>query len=132
MRFQDRVVLISGAAQGIGAATKEIGRLALIKCELFADCGDVPRVYIGGIDLTLELTDALAVAIAVRTLQEHFTAGRAEVTRDARHQGSFALVDIGHVARVVDEFGLSTARALHGHSSLNETIRTSSITVSFR
>ena len=99
--------------KGIGAATKEIGRLALIKCELFADCGDVPRVYIGCIDLALELTDALAVAIAVFLVEDHFVAGWTKITCDRRNRGGFTFVGVGQIARIVDQFRRAAAWAFH-------------------
>jgi hypothetical protein len=66
------------------------------------------------------------------TVQDDFTASRENVTRHRRDGGVFALVGIGHIARVVDQFRRAAAWAFHGHSSLKETINTSSMTVSFR
>jgi len=76
--------------------------------------------------------DQFTVAVAVFTVQDDFAAGGAEVTRHRWDGGVFALVDVGHIAGVVDQFSRSTAWAFHGHSSLNETIKTSSMTVNLR
>jgi len=77
-------------------------------------------------------TKQLAVTVTVLTVQDDFAAGRTEITPHVGNGSGFALVDVGHVAGIVDQFSRSTAWAFHGQSSLNETIKTSSMTVSLR
>jgi hypothetical protein len=79
-----------------------------------------------------DLAQQLAVSVTVFAVQDDFAAGRTEITRHGRNGGAFAFVDIVYVAGIVDQFSRSTAWAFHGHSSLNETIKTSSMTVSLR
>ncbi len=49
------------AGEGIDPTTKDFGGLALIQIELSAHLGDVIRVDIGCVDLTLKLPQQLAV-----------------------------------------------------------------------
>ena len=74
----------------------------------------------------------LAVSVTVFAVQDDFAAGRTEITRHGGNGGAFAFVDIGYVAGIVDQFSRSAAWAFHGYSYLNETIKTSSMTVSLR
>ena len=82
--------------------------------------------------LTLKQADHFAVTVTMLTAQDDFSASGAKVTRHRWNGGGFALVRKGDVARVVDQFGRAAYRTFHGHSSLKETINTSSMTVSFR
>jgi hypothetical protein len=53
-----------------------------------------------------------------------------KVARNRWDGGGFSPIDEGHIAGIVDQFSRSAAWAFHGHSSLKETITTSSMTVS--
>jgi hypothetical protein len=59
----------------------------------------------------------LAVSVTVFAVQDDFAAGRTEVTRHGGNGGAFALVDIGNVAGIVEQFSRATAWAFHGHNS---------------
>jgi hypothetical protein len=59
----------------------------------------------------------LAVSVTVFAVQNDFAAGRTEITGHIGNGGGFALVYIGNVAGIVDQFSRSTAWAFHGHSS---------------
>ena len=63
------------------------------------------------IHLTLKRADQVTVAVAIFTVQNRFATSRTKVARDFWYGGVFALVDIGHIAGVVDQFSRSTARA---------------------
>jgi len=64
------------ARKGVDSTTKEFSRLPLVKIELLSHLGDVARIDIGGIDLALKQADHFAVAVAMLTVQDHFTASR--------------------------------------------------------
>src|SRR6218665_113090 len=120
------------AREGIDATAKKFSGLPLVEIELPAYLGDVARIDVSGIHLALERAHPFAVAIAMLTIEDNFTASRAKVARHCRDSGGFALVGVAHVARVVDQCRRAAAWAFHGHSSLKETIDTSSMTVGFR
>ena len=120
------------AREGIDAAAEEFSGFALVEIELPTNLGDVVGIDVGGIHLTLEQSDLFAVAVTMLTVQDDFTASGAKVARHGWDGGGLALVGVGGVARVVDQFRRAAAWAFHGHSSLKETINTSSMTVSFR
>jgi len=120
------------AREGVNPTTKNVSRFTLVKVEFLAHFGNVGRINIGGIDLPLKRADQVAVAVAMLTVLNRFATSRTKVARDVGDGGVFALIDVRHIAGVVDQLSRSTARAFHGHNSLKETIRTSSITVSLR
>src|SRR6218665_3982000 len=120
------------AREGIDATAKNFSRLPLVEIELPAYLGDVARIDVSGIHLALERAHPFAVAVAMLTIEDNFTASSAKAARHCRDRGGFALVGVAHVARVVDQCRRAAAWAFHGHSSLKETIDTPSMTVSFR
>ena len=104
------------AREGIDAATEEFSGLPLVKIELPAHLGDVIRIDVGGIHLALKQADKLAVAVAVLAIQDDFAASGTKVACHHWNGRDFALVGVGHFARVVDQFRRAAAWAFHGHS----------------
>ncbi|CAM2160456.1 hypothetical protein PT2222_80040 [Paraburkholderia tropica] len=123
-------VLVTG--KRIDATAENFGGFALIEIELAAHGRDEQRIDVSGVDLALKRGDALGVAVTVHTLEYRLAARRAIVARHGRNHGRLAFVRVSQIAVLVDQIRTAAGRTFHDHHSLNETIRTSSMTVNLR
>lgn len=120
------------AGEGVHAAAEDRRGLLLVERELPADAGDEGGIDHGRVHPLVELEHRRAGAGRLGRAQHGFAAGGAVLPFHARDPRGLALVGVGDVALLADELCGSAGGALHGSSSLNETTRRSSITVSFR
>ena len=114
------------------AAAEDFGGLALSEVELLPHADDEARVNDGCIHLRVERLHLAHDALGFGHVGDGLIARGAKISRYRWNHGGFALVGVGQVAGVVDQFRHAANRTFHGHSSLKDTISTSSMTVSFR
>lgn len=61
------------------AVPEDFRSLLVIQLQLPVHSGDVVRLRVGGVDLTLKLPEQFAVTVTVLPIQHHLAGGRAEV-----------------------------------------------------
>jgi hypothetical protein len=92
------------AREGIDTSAENFGGFALVESEFLAHAGDVARIDDGCIHLLGEGAHFAHGAIRFRRVQDELRAGRAEVASHRHDEGGFALVGVGLVAGIVDQF----------------------------